>query len=91
MQCTADPVSVRAQQTAPKTVKEAVLGTVTCSNPEILCRAMQRFIPETDSLNAPCEYMQPRTPSPAAARFCLARLRNKSTLKRGLVAQLKSL
>lgn len=52
MQCTANPVSV------PKTVKEAILGTVACSNPEILCRAVQRHIPETDSLNAPREYTQ---------------------------------
>lgn len=37
----------------PKTTREAVLGTVACSNPEISHRAVQRLIPETDSLKAP--------------------------------------
>lgn len=53
MQRRADPVSVRTQQPVPKTVKEAILGTVACSNPEILCRAMWRLITETGSLCAP--------------------------------------
>lgn len=56
-------------------MKETVLGTITCSNPEVLCRVVQRLIAETDPLNAPCIHRQAHSPTLAAARFCLARVR----------------
>lgn len=90
----ADPVAVRAQEMVPQTTREAVLGTVACSNPEILHRAVQSPVPETDSLKAPRglpKHVHTATLSkPSQALPCEAEELLLRTSRRGLVAPGKS-